>query len=193
MRELAVLTFVTLDGVMQAPGVPDEDTSGGFAYGGWAAEYWPEVMAQVEKEAMAQPFDLLFGRKTYDIFASYWPNAPESAHGRKLNAATKYVVTSSSRNLEWQNSIPIRGDVATEVATLKDSDGPLLQVHGSSELIQTLLANDLIDEFRLWTFPIVLGTGKSLFGDGVIPANLGLVKASTTSNGVAMGIYRPVS
>ena len=175
MRELAILTFVTLDGVMQAPGIPEEDTSGGFTHGGWAAEYWPEVMAQVEKEAMAQPFDLLFGRKTYEIFASHWPNAPESGHGQKLNAATKYVATSSLRDLEWQNSIPIRGDVAAEVATLKESDGPLLQVHGSSELIQTLLAKNLIDEFRLWTFPIVLGSGKRLFGAGTVPANLRLV------------------
>ena len=163
MRELAILTFLTLDGVMQAPAIPEEDTSGGFTHGGWAANYWPEVMEQVEQEAMAQPFDLLFGRRTYDIFAGHWPNAPESTHGQKLNDATKYVATSTLTKLEWQNSVPITGDVAAQVAKIKESDGPLLQVHGSSQLIQTLLANNLIDEFRLWTFPVVLVSGKRLF------------------------------
>lgn len=193
MRELAILTFLTLDGVMQAPAIPEEDTAGGFAHGGWAAKYWPEVMEQVEQAAMAQPFDLLFGRRTYDIFAGHWPNAPASAHGQKLNDATKYVVTSTLTKLDWQNSVPITGDVAAEIAKIKESDGPLLQVHGSSQLIQTLLANNLIDEFRLWTFPVVLGSGKRLFSQGTVPANLKLIKTDTTSNGVVMGIYRRIA
>jgi dihydrofolate reductase len=193
MRELSILTFLTLDGVMQAPALPEEDTSGGFMHGGWAANYWPEVMEQVEQEAMAQPFDLLFGRRTYDLFAGHWPNAPESAHGQKLNAATKYVATSSLTKLEWQNSVPITGDVAAKIAKIKESDGPLLQVHGSSQLIQTLLANNLIDEFRMWTFPVVLGSGKRLFSQGTVPAGLTLLKTDTTSNGVVMGIYRRIA
>lgn len=190
MRDLAVLTFITLDGVMQAPAMPEEDTSGGFTGGGWAANYWPEVMEQVEREALSQPFDLLFGRKTYDIFAEHWPNAPESVLGTKLNDATKYVATSSENGLDWERSVPITGDVPAEIAKLKESDGPLLQVHGSSQLIQTLLTSKLIDEFRLWTFPVVVGAGKRLFDDGSVPTNLRLKKTASTSSGVVMGIYR---
>lgn len=190
MRELAVLTFMTLDGVVQAPALPEEDTSGGFTHGGWAADYWPEVMEQVEREAMSEPFDLLLGRRTYDLFAGHWPNAPKTPHGEKLNAATKYVVTSNVADLAWQESVPITGDVAAEIARLKEGDGPRLQVHGSSQLIQALLAHDLIDEFRLWTFPVLLGSGKRLFHQGTVPARLRLVKAGTTAKGVTMGIYR---
>lgn len=190
MRDLAVLTFVTLDGVMQAPGMPEEDTSGGFTRGGWAANYWPEVMEQVEHEAMSQPFDLLFGRKTYDAFAGYWPNAPKSGHGRKLNDATKYVATSRANGLDWRNSIQVTGDVPAEIAKLKERDGPLLQVHGSWQLIQTLLTHKLIDEFRLWTFPVVVGAGKRLFDESSVPTKLGLKKTSSTSNGVVMSVYR---
>jgi len=189
MRDLSVLTFITLDGVMEAPAMPDEDTSGGFTRG-WAANYWPEVMEQVEREAMSQPFDLLLGRKTYDAFAGYWLNAPESDHGKKLNDATKYVVTSRANGLEWQKSVPITGDVPAEIAKLKESDGPLLQVHGSWQLIQTLLTHKLIDEFRLWTFPVVVGAGKRLFDEGSVPTNVGLRKTASTSSGVVMSIYR---
>ncbi len=190
MRKLAVLTFMTLDGVMQAPGHPEEDTSGDFKHGGWAARYWEEVMEQVNEEAMAQPFDLLFGRKTYEIFAGYWPNVENSAHGDKLNNATKYVVTSTLKELTWKNSTPITGDITTEVSQLKKEDGPLLQIHGSSQLIHTLLANDLIDEFRLWTFPLVVGSGKRLFDQGTVPTNMTLLKTQSTADGVVMGIYR---
>lgn len=190
MRELAILTFLTLDGVMQAPSMPEEDTSDGFQQGGWAAPYWPEVMEQVEREAMSQPFDLLFGRKTYELFAAHWPNAPKSAHGQKLNDATKYVATSTLTDLPWQNSVPITGDAVAEVSRLKAQDGPLLQVHGSGELIQTLLANDLVDEFRLWIFPVVVGSGKRLFQPGMPPANLELVKSESTPASVIMAIYR---
>ena len=190
MRNLAVLTFLTLDGVMQAPAQPEEDTSGGFIHGGWAVNYWGDVMAQVNEEAMAAPCDLLFGRKTYESFAAHWPNVSNDPHADKLNNATKYVATSTLSKLEWKNSRPITGDIAAEVSRLKERDGPLLQVHGSSQLIQTLLSHNLIDEFRLWTFPLVVGPGKRLFDQGCVPTNLILVKTKSTSNGVVMSIYR---
>ncbi len=192
MRELAILTFLTLDGVMQGPTSPEEDPSDGFTKGGWAASYWDEVMQQVMAEAMTDPYDLLFGRKTYDMFAASWTNADDDnplANG--LNTAKKFVATTSTTSeLVWQNSVRITGDVAEEVSRIKTQDGPLLQVHGSCELIQTLLAHKLIDEFRLWTFPVVLGCGKRLFSQGSVPADLTLVKTDATSNGVVMGIYR---
>ncbi len=190
MRNLAVLTFLTLDGVMQAPAQPEEDTSGGFIHGGWAVNYWGDVMAQVNEEAMAAPFDLLFGRKTYESFAAHWPNVSNDPHADKLNDATKYVATSTLSKLEWKNSTPITGDIAAEVSRLKDQDGPLLQVHGSSQLIQTLLSHNLIDEFRLWTFPLVVGPGKRLFDQGSVPTDLTLIRTKSTSNGVVMSIYR---
>jgi len=191
MRELAILTFVTLDGVMQSPSSPDEDPSGGFEYGGWAVECWDEVMEQVRREAMASPYDYLFGRKTYDIFAAHWPGiGDENPEARRLNAATKYVATSSLEGLEWQNTRRLSGDIAAQVARLKQQDGPLLQVHGSGQLIQTLLAHDLIDWFRLWTFPVVVGSGKRLFDQGAAPAGLELVKTEPCPSGAVMSIYR---
>ncbi|MEM7025140.1 MAG: dihydrofolate reductase family protein [Pseudomonadota bacterium] len=190
-RELAILTFVTLDGVMQAPAQPEEDFSGDFRHGGWGWPYWDEVMAQVRQEAMAEPYDLLLGRKTFEIFAPHFCSAePGNAEADLLNRATKYVVTNTLSALGWQNSIAISGDVAAAVAKLKAQPGPLLQVHGSWQLIQALLANDLIDEFRLWTFPVLVGAGKRLFGDGVARGELTLAKSGATSNGVQMGIYR---
>lgn len=192
MRNLAVLTFLTLNGVMQAPGQPEEDLSGGFTHGGWAVTYWDEVMAQVMEEAMAAPYDLLLGRKTYETFAAHWPSASDDPIAHKLNNATKFVVTSTTSQLEWENSIRITGDIAAEVARLKNQEGPLIQVHGSWQLIQTLLSHELIDEFRLWTFPLVVGTGKRLFGQDNVPTELTLVKTRTTSNGVMMSIYRRV-
>ncbi len=138
MRNLAVLTFVTLDGVMQAPGHQEEDLSGGFIHGGWCINYWDEVMEQVMKEAMAAPYDLLLGRKTYETFAAHWPNAGDDPISNRLNNATKYVVTSTLNTLEWKNSKRITGDIVAEISRLKNQDGPLLQVHGSCQLIQTL-------------------------------------------------------
>lgn len=152
-------------------------------------------MQQVEVEAMSVPYDLLLGRKTYDLFASSFQNADEGDNTatHRLNSAHKFVVTTSAtRPLEWQSTTRITGDVATEVARLKSQDGPLLQVHGSWQLIQTLLEHDLIDELRLWTFPVVLGSGKRLFAQGSTPADFKLVKADRTPNGVTMGIYRRV-
>ncbi len=186
-RELAILTFQTLDGVMQAPKMPEEDTSGGFARGGWADPYWEEVMAQVQKEAMAEPYDLLLGRKTYQLFAPHFAPAGDA---NPMNAARKYVATSSLPALDWNNSVALRGSLVEEVAALKQQEGPLLQVHGSWQLIQTLLAKDLIDEFRLWTFPVLVGAGKRLFGEGAQPGGLTLIKADRTANGVTMGFYR---
>lgn len=184
MRELAILTFVTLDGVMQAVSSPEEDMSEGFAHGGWALSRWEAVMEQVQEEAMAVPYDLLLGRKTYEMFAA-------GSNSERMKNATKFVATSSSNALNWKNSVRITGDIPAEVSRLKKQDGPLLQVHGSWQLIQTLLANDLIDEFRLWIFPLVLGQGgKRLFGQDAGPTGLRLVKTRATSNGVVMCIYR---
>ncbi len=192
MRDVAILTFMTLDGVMQGPTSPEEDPSGDFTKGGWAANYWGEVMQQVMSEAMSEPYDLLLGRTTYNLFAGHWPNeSDDNPVAKILNGAKKFVATTAADNdFKWQNTTPISGDVAAEVTRLKDQSGPLLQVHGSHGLIQTLLTHNLIDEFRLWTFPILLGGGKRLFGDGTIPANLELVKQDATSNGVIMGVYR---
>ena len=173
MRNLAILTFLTLDGVMQAVRSPEEDPSGGFRHGGWALNYWDEVMEQVKEEAMAAPYDLLLGRKTYELFAA-------SSNAEQMKNATKFVATSTLRELEWENSVRIAGDIAAEVSRLKAQDGPLLQVHGSWQLIQTLLAHDLIDEFRLWIFPVVVGSGKRLFGRDTVPTGLTLMKTRAT-------------
>lgn len=184
MRDLAVLTFLTLDGVMQAPKLPEEDLSGGFERGGWADPYWDEVMQQVGQEAMLKPYEVLFGRNTFDMFAAH----AGSTH--PMNSLQKFVVTSRSDELAWANSKPVKGDILAEVTRLKQRDGPLLQVHGSCGLVQTLLAHDLVDELRLWTFPVVVGPGKRLFGDRVMPLRFELVKTDHTTNGVVMGIYR---
>ena len=183
MRKLAVLEFITLDGVMQAPKMPEEDRSGGFQRGGWADPYWDQVMALVGKEAMAEPYDVLFGRNTYDMFSTH------AGDTHPMNAFTKYVATSRPDTLSWMNSVAVTGDVPAELARLKQEDGPLLQVHGSWQLVQTLLAHDLIDELRLWTFPVVAGGGKRLFSDGAISAEFSLIKSANTENGVVMGLY----
>jgi dihydrofolate reductase len=188
MRRLIVNTFVTLDGVMQAPGGPEEDPTGGFTHGGWSTSYWDEAMGARMGEFMGKPFDLLLGRRTYEIFAAHWPHVDEPG-AAELNRATKYVASRTLDSVEWENSVLLEGDVAKEVARLKEEDGPELQVHGSSGLIQTLLEHDLIDELRLWVFPLVLGSGKRIFGDGTIPAGLKLVDSATSSTGVLMTAY----
>jgi dihydrofolate reductase len=190
MRQLVVLTFVTLDGVMQAPGGPEEDTSGGFTLGGWTAPYFDEALGQVMGEQMAVPFDLLLGRKTYDIFAAYWPQ--HESEGEPLNAATKYVVSHQARKLAWGPAHLITGDVVAEIQKVKSQDGPMLQVHGSSELIQTLLKNDLVDALWLKIFPVTLGVGKRLFGDGAVPAAFTLEESKTTPQGVIVASYKRV-
>jgi dihydrofolate reductase len=191
MRKLAVSTFLTLDGVMQAPGGPEEDPEGGFAYGGWSVHYWDDMMGQVMGEAMSVPFDLLLGRRTYDIFAAYWPTAPDEAGGKPLNDATKYVVSRGRPALDWKKSVLIEGDAARGVAKLKEGDGPELQVHGSGNLIQTLMRYGLVDEYRLWVFPLVIGSGKRLFADGTVPAGLKLVDSKVSTTGVVIGTYQP--
>ena len=189
MRRLIILTFMTLDGVMQAPGGPEEDTSGGFKYGGWSVGYWDEFMGKVMEMQMAEPFDLLLGRKTYEIFVAYWPNAKNQPGADKLNKAKKYVVSTTLNKFDWNNSTGIAGDVATEVKKLKNEDGPEIQVHGSSNLIQTLLKNDLVDELRLKIFPVTIGTGKRLFGDGTKPASFKLLESKVSTTGVIAATY----
>ena len=191
MRKLIVNTFLTLDGVMQAPGGPGEDDSGGFTYGGLSVNYWDEPMGRFIDDAMSRPFDLVLGRKTYDIFAAHWPNAPEEAGGKPLNDATKYVASRGRPALEWSNSVLIDGDVAEGVAALKAEEGPELQVHGSGNLVQTLLRHGLVDQFRLMVFPLVIGSGKRLFAEGTLPAGLRLVDSSVSTTGVLMGVYEP--
>ena len=191
MRKLIVSTFVTLDGVMQAPGGPEEDETGGFAHGGWSVNYWDEQMGEVMGEAMSVPFDLLLGRRTYDIFASFWPNATDNPGAKPLNDATKYVVSRGHPTLEWDRSILLEGVPAEAIAKLKTEEGPELQVHGSGNLIQTLMRHSLVDEYRLWVFPVVIGSGKRLFADGTIPAALKLVDSKVSTTGVVIGTYEP--
>lgn len=188
MRKLVVLTFVTLDGVMQAPGGPEEDSSGGFKHGGWSAPYWDDFMGSVMTEQMKWPFDLLLGRKTYEIFAGYWPKA-EVPGAKELNGATKFVVSTTLRKADWAKSVLISGDVVQEIRKIKEQNGPELQVHGSGNLIQTLLKNDLIDEFRLKIFPITLGAGKRLFAEGSIPAGFRLIDSKASPKGVIVATY----
>jgi dihydrofolate reductase len=190
MRKLVVSTFLTLDGVMQAPGGPGEDDSGGFEHGGWSVSYWDEQMGEAMGAAMSVPFDLVLGRRTYDIFAAHWPHADDPG-AKPLNDATKHVASRSRPALEWSNSVLIEGDAAEGVAALKREDGPELQVHGSANLIQTLVRHDLVDEFRLWTFPVVIGSGKRLFAEGTVPAGLKLVASQVSSTGVVIGTYEP--
>jgi dihydrofolate reductase len=191
MRELLVTTFLTLDGVMQAPGGPGEDVDAGFQYGGWSANYWDDLMGQVMTEAMSTPFAMVLGRRTYDILGAYWPTAPEDAGGKPLNEATKYVASRGRPELSWNNSVLIEADAAAGIAALKAEDGPELQVHGSANLIQTLLRHNLVDRFRLWVFPVVIGSGKRLFADGAVPAGLKLVDSKVSTTGVMIGTYEP--
>jgi dihydrofolate reductase len=189
MRELVVLTFLTLDGVMQAPGGPEEDPDAGFDHGGWSVGYWDEQMEKAMGESMSPPFDLVLGRRTYEIFAAFWPHTDQPG-AEELNSATKHVASTTLTELEWENSKLIEGDVPEGIRKLKEEDGPELQVHGSANLIQTLLEHSLVDEFRLKTFPLVLGSGKRLFDGGAVPAGLELTSSQTTPGGVIAATYR---
>jgi dihydrofolate reductase len=186
MRSLVVNTFVSLDGVMQAPGGPDEDPTGRFRYGGWAVNYFDDEM--MERMAGSAPYELLLGRGTYEIFAAHWPydEGPIADH---LNGTRKHVASTTLERVEWSNSTLIDGDVASYVADIKAQDGPEIQVHGSPGLIQTLLEHDLVDQYRTWIFPVVLGSGKRLFGDGAIPAGLRLVDSQVSGSGVTINVY----
>ena len=191
MRRLIVSTFLTLDGVMQGPGGPGEDDSGGFTHGGWSVNYWDDKMGEVMGEAMSVPFDLVLGRRTYDIFAAHWPHAEDDPGAKPLNDATKYVASRSRPTLDWSNSVLLDPDAATGITALKEEDGPELQVHGSGDLIQTLLRHHLVDEFRLWVFPVVIGSGKRLFADGAVPSGLTLMHSVVSTTGVVIGTYEP--
>ena len=191
MRKIIAITQVTLDGVMQAPGGPEEDPSNGFTHGGWAMPFVDDAAKQVIGETIAGEFDMLLGRRTYEIFASYWPNQGDHPIAKAFNKATKYVVTRSLDQLDWATSLHIGGDVVDEVRRLRASDGPALQVWGSSELLQALIAAELVDEYHLLVYPLVLGEGKRLFENGVPPSRLALVETRSTPMGVLINTYRP--
>ena len=191
MRRITINTFLTLDGVMQAPGGPDEDPSNGFQHGGWSAKYWDDVMGQIMDQTMRKPFDLLLGRKTYDIFAAYWPSSTQEPVASAFKKATKYVASRTLEKGTWATTQVLKGDVAQEVAQLKRSVGPELQIHGSANLAQTLIKHNLIDTYRLWFFPLVLGTGKRIFADGTIPAALKLTDSKTSTTGVTIVTFEP--
>jgi dihydrofolate reductase len=186
MRKLIVLTFITLDGVMQGPGGPTEDTSGNFTSGGWTVPYFDEFLGNSMGEQMSRPFDLLLGRKTFEIFASYWPHH----EGAGINKATKYVASNTLTTHEWNKSVFLKGNVVDEIQKLKQQDGPDLQVHGSGNLIQTLLSHDLVDEFWLKIFPVTLGTGKRLFDTGTLPASYTLVESQSSPSGVIIATFK---
>jgi dihydrofolate reductase len=193
MGKLVVGTFVTVDGVMQAPGAPDEDREGGFEHGGWLVPHFDDKLGQFMDGLVGRADALLLGRKTYEIFASYWPHqGDEDPMARKLNSVPKYVASRTLDSVDWNNSELLRGDVADEVAGLKNEIDGEIHVSGSSDLIQTLLKHDLVDEVQLIVFPVVLGTGKRLFGDGTIPRALRLDEAKTTPSGVAIQRYERV-
>lgn len=187
MRKIIVLEFLTLDGVMQAPGGPEEDTSEGFKYGGWIVPHSDDFSGRVMGEQMKEPFDLLLGRKTYEIFAGYWPNHVANWPG--VNKARKYVASTQNMKLSWENSILLRGDIAEEIRKLKKQEGPNLKVYGSGNLVQTLVKHDLVDEFWLKLFPITLGNGKRLFAEGTIPAAFRLTDSRVSPKGVIFANY----
>jgi dihydrofolate reductase len=188
MRKVLATAFVSLDGVMQAPGGPEEDPTGGFKFGGWTAPYWDDAIGQVMGGIFSVPYELLLGRKTYEIFNAHWPHAKDDPFADALNNVRKYVATTSKAPLTWKNSIAIH-DVPKEVARLKQEDGPTLMTQGSSDLIQTLLKHDLIDRFTLLIYPVVLGKGKRLFGTGTIAGTLKLVDSKASPSGVTINTY----
>jgi dihydrofolate reductase len=191
MRKLIVLSFITLDNVMQAPGGPEEDTTGGFEHGGWLFGYSDDFLLNAMKKQTSKPFDLLLGRKTYEIFAAYWPyvNADQDPFAAKLNNAKKYIASKTLTKLDWNNSELINGDVPEGIKRIKEQDGPEIQVHGSSNLVQTLLKHDLVDELWLKIFPVTLGLGKRLFAEGTIPAEFNLLESEISPSGVIIANY----
>jgi dihydrofolate reductase len=189
MRDLVVQAFVTLDGVMQAPGGPEEDPTGGFEFGGWSVSAWDDLMIETMGEAESAPSDYVLGRKTYEIFAAHWPHVDDPM-GQKLTSSTKYVASNTLEGSEWANTVIMSGDAAANVRELKAGDGPALRVLGSSDLIQSLAAADLVDEYGLWIFPVVVGKGKRIFGDDVAPAGLELTGSKISTTGVLLTTYR---
>jgi dihydrofolate reductase len=191
MRKLVVGAFLTLDGVMQAPGGPDEDRDGGFSHGGWLVPYFDEQFAQIMTEWTKQAGAFLFGRKTYEMFAGSWPNSTDPADegATALNSGPKFVASRTLKKVSWNNSKLLKGNVADEVAKLKAHDGGEIQVHGSGDLLQTLLKHDLVDTLRIWQFPVVVGGGKRLFGEGVMPSSFRLVDTQQTAPGAVLHVY----
>ncbi len=191
MRKIIVLTFISLDGVMQAPGGPEEDTSDGFKYGGWTFPYFDQFAGEIMGEQIKPPFDLLLGKKTYDIFAAYWPKqSNDNPVTEPFNMARKYVATHTEFEPAWDNTTVLTGDVVSQLKTMKSEDGPDLQVHGSGNFAQTLLKNDLVDELWLKIFPVTLGNGKKLFAEGTIPAGFELIESKVSPSGVIFANYR---
>ncbi len=192
MRKIIVTQFMTLDGVVQAPGGPEEDTAGGFKYGGWSFNYWDKLSGDIMAGFMGIPFELLLGRRTYDIFAAYWPTAKEDLIvADKFNATKKYVVSHKEFEPSWKNTICVAGDIPARIKELKEAAGPDLWIHGSGNLIQTLLKNRLIDRMHIWTCPVTLGTGKRLFAEGTQAQDFKLVETKISSKGVVIGTYDP--
>jgi len=192
MRKIITTTFVILDGVMQAPGGPEEDKSGGFQYGGWMAFAMDEVTGGIIEGFMKLDFDLLLGKRTYDIFAAYWPTAKiDGSVAVKFNSVTKYVVSHTKSELSWHNSKLVTGDVVGQLKKLKAENGPDLWVHGSGNLIQTLLREELIDIMHIWTIPVTIGSGKRLFADGTRPKSFKLIATKVSPSGVIVATYEP--
>jgi dihydrofolate reductase len=191
MPKLVAGTFISLDGVMQAPGGPDEDREGGFEHGGWLVPYFDDKFGEIMTEWTKRASAFLLGRKTYEIFAGSWPKATDPADEAAiaLNTRPKYVASRTIDRVDWNNSFLLRGDVAEEVARLKEADGGEIQVHGSGDLLQTLLRHNLVDTLRLWLFPVVLGTGKRLFGEGAVPASFRLVETQFSTTGAVLHVY----
>ncbi len=187
MRRVVVLEHISLDGVIQAPGGPDEDTSGGFAYGGWAGRYSDAILGAAVRRQMNMPFDLLLGRKTFEIWAAYWPQHADEWPG--ANTATKYVASNTMTSHEWQPSVFLNGDIAEEVAKIKQQQGRDLHVWGSGNLLQTLIQHDLVDVFWLMIYPVTLGVGKRLFADGTMPMAFKVTESEVTSSGVIIANY----
>ncbi len=188
MRKILVLEFITLDGVIQGPGGPTEDTSDNFSYGGWIAPFADDVTDKTMREQMRRPFDLLLGRKTYEIWVPYWPNHADGWPG--INEATKYVASNTVTTSDWSNTVFLKGNIPAEIKKLKQQDGPDLKVYGSADLVQTLLEHDLVDELWLKIYPITLGMGKRLFAEGTIPAAFTLEKAGFSPSGVIVAYFK---
>ena len=187
MRKVVALEHISLDGVIQAPGGPDEDTSGGFKYGGWIAPYSDAVLGASLRRQMNLPFDLLLGRKTFDIWAPYWPEHADAWRG--VNTATKYIASNTMTSHEWQPSVFLSGDIAAKIIQIKHQPGPDLHVWGSSNLMQTLIEHDLVDTFWLMIYPLTLGVGKRLFADGAMPMGFKVTESQVTPNGVIVANY----
>ena len=191
MRKIIAITQVTLDGVMQGPGGPEEDSRNGFTHGGWAMPFFDEAGSQAMDETISREFDLLLGRRTYEIFASYWPNQGDNPIAKAFNRATKYVVTRTLDQIDWKPSQRLGDDVVDEIDRLKASTGPEFHVWGSGNLLQTLIAAGLVDEHHLWVFPVVLGQGNRLFENGLPAHGLTLMASRSTPKGVLLNTYRP--